>query len=126
MTIAWQQSYAIGDVEIDKQHRQLFRLANEFLAAEDKAAQAVCAMHFYRYTREHFEYEENLMRRHGFPGLAEHVEGHNALIARLNQVGSGIEDGSLDRQELEDFIRDWAQHHIPVEDFRLSAYLSSR
>lgn len=126
MTIAWNDSYLIGDDAVDAQHQQLFKLANRFLAATDKASLTLCAMQLYKYTREHFEYEEALMRKFSFPDHKAHMEGHNRLIARLNLVGKCIENDTLNKQELEEFITDWALHHIPNEDARLASYVKGQ
>lgn len=123
MTIVWKDSYKIGDAEIDAQHEELFKLANQFLAANDKATQTLCAMQLYAYTRKHFEHEENLMRQIGFPGLKIHREWHNRLITRLNRISLSIEKNTLDKQELENLINEWALDHIPYDDAQLAAYI---
>jgi hemerythrin len=38
MNIEWKDSYRIGDEAIDRQHRELFGLANAMFAAADQAA----------------------------------------------------------------------------------------
>ena len=124
MTIEWKDSYQVGDAMIDEQHQQLFKLANKILTAEDKAAQTLCAMQFYQYTREHFEYEESLMRQVNYPDYPGHIVWHNQLITRLNLASQYIEKGTLDKQDLEAFITDWALQHIPVHDAQLAAYLN--
>ena len=123
MAIAWIDSYVIGDPVVDAQHQQLFKLANRFLDAKDKGALTLCAMELYKYTREHFQYEEALMRKFSFPDHKAHMEGHNRLIARLNLVGNSIENNTLNMQELEEFITDWALYQIPNEDAKLASYV---
>ncbi len=53
MTLLWQDSYKIGDADIDAQHQKLFDLVNTFLAATDKAGLTLGAMRLFKYTREH-------------------------------------------------------------------------
>lgn len=126
MAIVWKDSYKVGDAVIDEQHQQLFHLANKILATEDPAAQALCAMQFAQYTRDHFAYEETLMREVNFPDYEGHVIWHKQLILRLKLASHFIEKGTLDKQDLEGFISDWAMQHIPVHDAQLAAYLAER
>ena len=58
----WADIYNIGDVELDGQHRQLFALANEVLDASAKKSLVQAVMRLYRHTRDHFEYEQNLIK----------------------------------------------------------------
>jgi two-component system chemotaxis response regulator CheB len=41
-------------------------------------------------------------------------------------VEHGAFDNTLNKAELEIFIRDWALHHIPREDAQLAAYIADR
>jgi len=124
MTIEWKDSYEIGDAVIDAEHKQLFRLANQFLAARGQAAQQAAAMQLYKHAREHFEHEENLMRVIKFPDLKTHTERHNQMIARLNDVSQGIGQGELDGEALHALMLDWALHHIAYYDVQLLTYLT--
>jgi hemerythrin len=123
MVIAWSDSYNIGDVEIDEQHKYLFRVVNDFLNAKDKVELTECVIHLYKYTRNHFAYEEELMRRVNFKEYDAHVQMHEQLASRLATLGWHISNDTLDMQELETFIRDWALCHITKADARLANYL---
>ena len=125
MTMEWSDSYKIGDANIDSQHRHLFALANQFLTAPDKDSLTVCAMQLYKHTREHFEHEEQLMRKVGYPDLLAHAERHNLLLSRLNAISETIAHDRVNRDDLERLMWDWAMHHVPDDDVRLSNYLTS-
>ncbi len=126
MQIEWKDGYKLGDAVIDEQHQHLFALANAFLAAKDSDAQTQCAMRLYKHTREHFGHEERLMRELHFPDYQAHVDSHNQLISRLNAVSDTIAKGSLTEQDVQAFMTDWALHHIPLSDAKLSQYLATR
>jgi hemerythrin len=126
MTIEWKDSYLLGEAEIDAQHRFVFALANEFIAAGDKAALTHCAMQLYQHTREHFKHEEALMRELQFPEYAAHVEWHNQFISRLNDISACIGQDSLQRQDLVNLMSDWALKHIVQYDARLASYIASQ
>ena len=126
MQIEWKDSFKLGDAEIDAQHQQLFALANEFLRASGKAELTHCAIKLYKHTREHFEVEERVMRKLQLPGLASHVEWHNAMITRLNAISQSIQSETLREQDLVQLMTDWAQQHILVQDAELIPYLSEK
>jgi hemerythrin len=125
MPLQWKDSYRIGEVEIDAQHRHFFDLANDFLAAPDKGTLTACAMALYRHTRVHFGHEEALMGKLHFPGRQAHVQWHEHMIERLNALSLAIQSDTLNKQDLIDLAVDWALHHIPVHDAELSRYLKA-
>lgn len=124
MTIIWKDDYLIGDAEVDAQHQHLFKLANQFLAASDKATLTLCAMQLYQHTRAHFTHEENLMRQVNFPECQAHIDWHNHMISRLNSISQSIADDTLNKQDLEILMTDWALRHIPHDDARLATHIA--
>ena len=73
MTIRWTDADKIGHEQIDAEHQQLFELVNQFLQASDKGSLTLNAMGMFKYTREHFTHEEDLMRELGYPSIRDHV-----------------------------------------------------
>lgn len=125
MTIGWKDNYNFGDDTLDEQHKNLFDLARMMLAAEDATAVTGLAAQLYKHTRVHFEYEEQLMREHNYPGLESHIESHNQLLGRLNTLSLGIGAGQLDKEGVKKLMTDWALFHIPLEDARFATYMKS-
>lgn len=123
MSIEWDSRYNIADDQINHQHQQLFHLANRFLVADSKPELLDCAQALFEYTQRHFAYEEALMLKNNFPHYAEHVTAHEHLIARLVALREHISGDSLDKLELENFMRHWALFHIPKADAQLAEYL---
>ncbi len=126
MSLEWNDAYKIGNDEIDAQHRRLFGHVDDFLAAKDKAKLAACAMELFRYTREHFAHEENLMKSLKYPALAEHLTQHNELISRLNEVAQNIGKNTVNFDDLEAFLSNWLLSHIANSDQKLASYVKSR
>lgn len=126
MTIEWRDAYKIGDREIDAQHREIFLKANAFLDALDKDVLTEYAMAFFQYTREHFKHEEALMRKLSYPALAGHVQQHNDLIERLNDIAANIANDELTYKKLESFLTDWLLGHIRTFDTKLAAYIGGK
>jgi hemerythrin-like metal-binding protein len=126
MSLEWMDGYKIGHDEIDSQHEELFRLANNFLNAKDKVRLTECAMGLFRYTRTHFQHEEDLMKRIGYPAIEMHLAQHTELISLLSDVANNIADESLDMQDLEFFLSAWLIGHIGSSDAKLAAYVGLR
>lgn len=124
MTIEWQDRFNIGNQQIDHQHQQLFVIANHFLTASTKAERLRCAENLFEYTRNHFTYEESLMRKCNFPEYEQHVRSHQALISRLETLNGAILADTVDAEELQTFIQHWALFHIPNADAKLAEYVS--
>lgn len=126
MTILWEERYKVGNSEIDVQHQELFVLINEFLAANGKSPLIACAMRLFKYTREHFAFEEALMKEIGYPAISHHVEQHNILISRLNTIAEDVASDTLDKVNLTSFLSSWLLDHIGKSDAKLSAYIKLR
>ncbi len=126
MTIDWDDSYCIADDEINEQHQLLFRYVNDFLEAQTRPAMTYSIIQLFKYTRQHFAYEEALMREVNFPHYEQHLRMHDQLVSRLGALGEQIADGTVDRAALEVFIKDWALWHIPHADAQLADFLRER
>lgn len=123
MKVEWNDSYKIGNADIDQQHQALFALINALLEPLDDAALKSLIMQLYRHTREHFEAEEALMRQLGVADYAAHIDYHNRLLERLNLISSGVGQGQLDKAAFYGLMHDWAMRHVVIDDAALARYL---
>ncbi len=123
MTIEWKDSYKIGIAEIDEQHEHVFKLTNEIIAADSMTALRPLIMMLFKHTREHFELEETLMRKHHMPDLEVHVEGHNKLLNRLSLLSMDVGKGHMNKRAIVELMSDWALNHVTREDAKITAYL---
>jgi len=112
----WEDAYTVGDEEIDGQHQRMFRLANELPEVLDVPLVKRRIMDLYRHTREHFEAEEAMMKRIGYPGLDDHRELHIDLVTRLNAVSSGSFESARAVCDFKRFVYDWVLDHIMCRD----------
>jgi hemerythrin len=119
----WNDSYRLGDATIDRQHQDLFVLAEALMEAPDQAACRLAAMQLYKHVREHFADEEALMQRIGFPLYREHVASHNRILHNLNAISQDIGKNTVDPLVVQVFLEDWGLKHIPVEDARLTDFV---
>lgn len=122
----WKTEYHIGDEVIDQQHQYLFDLANHVLVSENKAALTNDVMKLYRYVRDHFSYEERLMKEYHYADYPQHVAMHNALIDKLGMISDSIGHDCWDDKEIRSFMREWLLEHILNVDSKLGAFLKSK
>jgi hemerythrin len=126
MHFKWKDSYCVGDEHIDRQHKELFALANTLFVARDQAALRLCAARLYKHVREHFADEESMMKRMGFPQYQQHVASHNRLISGLNAISQDIASNTIDPGVVDTFLQDWALTHIPEDDAELARYVLAK
>jgi len=127
--LQWNPSLAVGQGEIDGQHRELFERAGHFFAvrgAPDKVPQISAAfMYLDSYVRFHFAQEEKLMLRIGYPELVEHQGEHRDYIRRLDSVKSQFEsegDSAAVAMALDGLLRLWLVDHIGQADKRVGDF----
>jgi len=72
-----------------------------------------------RYTLEHFQAEEALMRQHAYPHLEEHRLQHQQLVHHLVRLKQEVATRHADAiARLESFLLDWLQTHINQDDLK--------
>lgn len=130
MTTTWDPALATGHADIDGQHRTLFARADRLIEAVRGGSGDVEVAYLFRYlrdyVREHFDAEEELMRRHGFPDLAVHAGLHESLRKRLDDALTAFErDGGSAAllADVESMIRGWLSQHIGQKDREFVLYL---
>lgn len=136
MTILWRPAMTIGDEMVDADHQHLVDLINTVeltLQSPEGAASLAGALdELTRYTREHFEREETLMRVIGYSRLAEHRESHQRLRGRLVEIRRHVEQAKAhvappqDIQRLIELLRAWLLDHVMKEDLLLKPELQGR
>jgi hemerythrin len=127
----WTPAIAVGHPVIDQQHQELFKRADELLAAMQEgraAAQIEKLLAFLRdYVREHFGAEERLMAARAYPKLAAHKAQHAEFQRRFEEDADHFgEKGAtaLIVLDLRDLIRGWLVNHVSSVDKELAGYLA--
>jgi hemerythrin len=114
--LVWNETYSVGNPEIDAQHQRMFEIANSLSEKLDAPAIKRTIMALYKHTREHFTAEEQMMKEIGYPKLAYHRELHNELITRLNSISTGSFDADWSVLHFKRFVYDWVIDHILNHD----------
>jgi hemerythrin len=115
----WNDEYSVGIAEIDDQHKgvvELFTVINAAIDAREGWSDVFFKLEQLRdHARFHFALEESLMRMHGYPKHAEHVELHKHFLGKLDQ----LQMTTLSRQvtmNTINYLSDWYTEHLKTED----------
>ena len=112
----WEDSFSVANEEIDQQHKMLFDLANSIGDDLNQQRAKKIIMDLYKYTREHFAAEEQMMQRISYPKFEEHKELHTDLITKLNTISAQPFDNEESVSDFITFVYDWLTHHILNKD----------
>jgi hemerythrin len=116
ITFEWNDSYTVGNEEIDKQHKYLFELGNRLPEVADEDGIHHLIMDLFKYTREHFATEEEMMRSIGYPNLDEHIQLHDDLISKLSTISENEFTTDAEIYKFKEFVYLWLSKHILEED----------
>lgn len=128
--ITWTGSFNTGLDDIDAQHKILISHANALNTAmrerRDKAQLETLFENLIDYLREHFQYEEALMKQIGFPGLAAHTIEHAQSLEELLSTKKDHErHEGLHSLELRHLIMNWIVRHIMQSDKDIGRFLAA-
>jgi hemerythrin-like metal-binding protein len=129
--IEWKPSYSVGIASIDSQHQLLVSVIGNLQEAMMRGRTREIITPLFRamnqYTQYHFQYEEELLGEHGYPGLEAHREQHTGLIKTLQELERKYEEGNLVAgAPLMQFLRTWLTNHIAAEDRDYAEFLKKQ
>ncbi len=112
----WNELFSVDNPELDRQHKGMFELANSFEEGLDEGRIKTIITDLYRYTREHFKAEEQMMDEINYPKLKEHKLAHKKLVLKLDEVSTRPFDDDRSVFRFMAFVYDWLTHHILNND----------
>ena len=128
--MAWQDGFEVGHAVIDADHQRLFELFNQLVTAvnECRADSGIrgALTELLDYTDAHFDREEALMRRHGYPGCDAHKALHDSFVRQLRDVNDVLDAGGGKGAFVLGFLAKWLSGHILGVDKQVGAYLRER
>lgn len=133
MAIQWTDDLAVGVLEIDNQHKELFQRINVLFQACNQGkgrAEISSTIAFLEdYVNTHFSTEEREFALTQFPGRAAHMAQHaifrknlSTIKRQLEEEGPGVHVIILTNQ----MVIDWLRNHIRTLDKEFGAYMQSR
>ena len=126
--ITWEEKYATGVAELDKQHKNLFKYTNdleEYLQNNFGSKETTDQMmHFLdQCIKVHFSHEETCMFKHECPVASKNKDAHQKFIKKFRATEEKIktEESSSDDslRELHHFLETWLVEHICKIDTQL-------
>lgn len=129
-TFAWNQSYSVRVQQLDAQHQKLFDTINSLADAmrmgkgQDVVSEVVRQL--VAYTRTHFQQEEALMLKTGYPGLAAHQQQHAQLLADVEKYRKELDGGRAPNTvAVLGFLQKWLVGHIQQADKAYSEHMNA-
>ncbi|HEX8964275.1 MAG TPA: bacteriohemerythrin [Rhodocyclaceae bacterium] len=124
----WNDTMSVGQAEIDADHKRLIGIINRLWVAEDGGNRQVIEFvldDLVHYTESHFKREEQMMDDIEYPDLARHRRIHQSICRRLEEIRWEYFQGIREelRGEILEFLRNWLNEHILVEDMGYRPYL---
>lgn len=129
--LTWKPEYSVGVAAMDEDHKKLIGLILEMFKAlrkmpAKKEAERVLG-ELANYTKTHFDREEALMAKHGYPALEEHKKEHESMKAKVAEFRSAIEEDEIQTsKELLNYLQDWLINHINSVDKQYSQFLNDK
>jgi hemerythrin len=128
--ILWRPQLAVGIEAIDHDHKILIRYINDLDAAihTDRFNTKTVARTLVRlieYTREHFEREEQAMRKVHYPHYDEHIAEHRKCVDAIQDLCHEFiaKPDRVSAEHLYQFATDWLINHIILVDMRMAPYV---
>lgn len=118
------QIIPLEETQIDTDHQAFALLVNQL----ETASAAEFSTHFAElvaHIEEHFNYENQLMEKSGFPALAEHKGEHQRVLGQLQQFASRVANGRINfaKAYVDEQLPGWFKLHLVTMDSALIAYL---
>jgi hemerythrin len=102
-------------------------LRHQLAQGEDRVRVNEQITRLVEFTGMHFGCEESLLRRYGFPGLADHRSAHQELMDQMRQAAGSAE--YVDSRELDRvlaFVRGQYLEHIEQFDQQYNEWLNKK
>jgi hemerythrin-like metal-binding protein len=127
----WISSFETGIAVIDAQHRRLVGMLNELFDAmnrgEGNAVVGRILDGMVEYTQYHFDTEESLFARYGYPNSAEHTREHKALRKQVIKLRASLRAGrSVFAHQIAELLKDWLRVHILQSDKKYAPFLLAK
>jgi hemerythrin-like metal-binding protein len=127
----WTKAHAVFLPQVDAEHRNLYRLAEDLHLAVESGAKPARVQDGMRLLieglDEHFSHEERLMKSAGCESYEWHKRQHDTLRRRAKRCAAAYAKG--DRTAPETFLgylAGWFRDHVSMTDRMMSSQLRNR
>ena len=120
LQLEWHEAYECGDPTIDGEHRELFALANQLIAAVmqgDPAPFRSALDALLAHTQLHFANEEAILAAHSYADLEQHKRAHAGLLRRAAFLMERVDEGQATLGAIVEYLaQDVVARHLMVVD----------
>ena len=129
--VTWNPARIVGVRAMDDQHAIMMETMNELRLALVQGVKRTRANELLEelieFTRLHFWNEEQLLERHGFPGLAAHRAEHLRLLVQVTESAHRLQHTeSPPIGELLLFLHGWFINHVEEVDRQYGPWMNER
>ncbi len=131
-TLEWSNDLSVGVEEIDDDHKNMIKYYNDLFAACMVSMGPAVVLEtlgkLIEYTKCHFQREEGLMVKEGYPGLDKQRHEHEELIRIVEEVQKKAKSDP-DHEFSNDvlgFVSSWIRNHILESDLALARYIRAK
>lgn len=129
--LAWSHASVVGVQAMDDQHGILMDTLNELRVqltrgtSRDKVNEQLGRL--VEFTGMHFDCEERLLERHGFPELDEHREEHRQMMQDIREAAERAAKGEPDDMHaVITVLRNCFARHVEGLDTRYGGWLNEQ
>jgi hemerythrin-like metal-binding protein len=128
----WNSDYSVGINELDAHHKRLFDILDNLFTlmregADDKSIIRILD-ELIDYTHYHFDEEEKIMAKMGYPELEPHKRLHRELIQTLKGFQASTQNGMaiFVATKVAHIGMDWLKNHILTVDHKYCEYMKKQ
>jgi hemerythrin-like metal-binding protein len=118
LCLVWQEAYECGEAQIDREHRELFDLANVLIQAaisgdDDPLRVGPALDSLLDHVARHFSHEEALLEQVGYARLEAHRHAHAGLLSRAGELRDAVANGQASLGSMVEFLaKDVVARHL--------------
>ena len=129
--IKWRESYETGVEEMDREHQALVAIINQlFEMQRDKKAFSELRDVYQKlieYTEKHFQHEEQLLEKSGYPELENQKRFHRHFVTKMETMKDDLIEGKEEAAPVVyRYLREWLLGHIVEEDMKYGNHLQKK
>ncbi|MGM0462012.1 MAG: bacteriohemerythrin [Fibrobacterota bacterium] len=129
VAVSWSDSFRVGDVFIDAEHRILFKIAQQ-VSEQNGRLDAEQVKRYIQlmleYTQVHFHHEEDLLQQIGWKNLSDHRGRHKNIIHGMKELITAHRDTRVLQKKMLPFVNDWVLDHIIHSDCAFTDLLTEK
>ena len=127
--LTWSHECIVGVEAMDDQHGVLMDTLNDLremlVRGADRREVSLQLERLIEFTQMHFESEERLLRRHGFPATDEHASDHHLLLGKLCTALEQVNhEENIHLSSLLEFLPSWYLDHVEKQDQPYGSWLN--